>query len=262
MNRLTSNKLILEELKHILKYEDNQDESIISLHDISILIKKENFKFNRMYITNINKEIVNTQNNVKIIVSNFNYDKEELILTLNDSEHYKIICTKENNKLNINVLNTKKHFSCLNLYKKEISDIYDEFMSYKDYMKQNINNGKSFNSSFLINITHEGVSIFTRNYNEEDNKKFILSSYYPRGIYADKNNNQFIITAYNSKENYLLRTDSNEIKELISDIENKIFKNIYIKIEDCPEWTKDKLYEIRKSELSNTKIKKKIKKHC
>ena len=243
MNRLTSNGLILEEIKHILKYEDNKDESVISLYDLSILVRKENFNFNRMAIINTNKEITDRCNNIRTIVNGFNYDTEELMLTLIYDEHYKVNCTKENGKLNIKVLNNKKQFGFLNFHKKEISDIYDEFMKYKNYMTERTLGCKSTNSSFLVNITSEEVSIFTKKNIDDDQFKFFLSS-------------------RNSDIKYVCITDSEHIKILITDIENKIFKNIYVKIENCPMWIQEKLNEINQRKLTDTKMKKKTKKHC
>lgn len=243
MERLTSNKLVLEEIKHILKHEYNQNENEISLYDLSILIRKENFNFNKMAIINTNKEITDRCNTIRTIVNGFNYDTEELMLTLIYDEHYKINCTKKDGKLNIKVLNTKKQFGFLNYHKKEISDIYDEFMKYKDYMTQRTLGCKSTNSSFLVNITNEEVSIFTKTKIEDEEIKFLLS-------------------AQNSNIKYKCVTDCENIKLLISDLENKIFKNIYIKIENCPEWIQTKIAETKQLELTKKKIKKKIKKHC
>ena len=242
MNRLTSNGLILEEIKHILKYENNNDENTISLYHLSILIRKENFNFNRMAIINTNKEITDRCNNIRTIVNGFNYDTEELMLTLIYDQHYKINCTKEDGKLKIKVLNTKKQFSFLNYHKKEISDIYDEFMKYKDYMIQRTLGCKSTNSSFLVNITNEEVSIFTKTNIDDEKVKFLLS-------------------AKNSNIKYLCITDSEHIKILITDVENKIFKNIYVKIENCPEWIQEKIAETKTNDFPKNKQKKKLKKH-
>ena len=46
-----------------------------------------------------------------------------------------------------------------------------------------------------------------------------------------------------------MKCNSSIVNEAFKNNEDEIFKRIFVRIEDCPEWSKKMLYEIRKNQL-------------
>lgn len=240
MNQIKSNINLLEELKKIISYRDRNDETIVSLYDLSSLIKKKNLNYSQMMTRNFKTVLNNNCNGIKIHIHNINYDTEELILTLDYTKQYRIACKKENGSIILTPVNQIPNFIISKFNTEQISLIYDNVMQYKDYIKEEYYRIPSSNSSFLINIIPQGISIYKEN---NDKKEFILSS-------------------YTFKEECILHTNSNDIKEIITNNEELILKNTFIKIEKCPKWAQNKLYKDRLTQIKNNNLPKvkKIKK--
>ena len=60
---------------------------------------------------------------------------------------------------------------------------------------------------------------------------------------------KFKLELNNRSDQYEWRTNSYIIASTISESEHEIFKKVFVKIEDCPEWSRDDLYKIRKNQL-------------
>ena len=116
---------------------------------------------------------------------------------------------------------------------KELSQIYDEFRKYEDYILEEERYVKSNNSRFLVDINHYGVDLFVRD--RFYSKKFSLNS-----------------KVYN-KNKYDYDCNSAIVASAIFGNEDEIFKRIFIKIEDCPKWSREALYEIRNNQLLKQK---------
>ena len=48
---------------------------------------------------------------------------------------------------------------------------------------------------------------------------------------------------------YRIECNSGIINELLKDNEDEIFKRVFVRIDDCPEWCRQRLYEIRQNQL-------------
>lgn len=227
MNETINNKNTLKELQKILLYKDRADDTIISLYDLSLLIKKKNTNMQKTISKNL-KKIINTNcSAISMRINNVNYDTEELIIILNFDKTYTISCKKESDKLIFTETNNTPNFIVSNFNIEELSLIYNNCMKYKDYVKEEYYRVSSSNSCFLINITKEGITLF---YEKDKDQKFLISSYV-------------------FKDDYILTTESTFIKDLLKNNEDLIFKNTYIKIENCPKWAQKKLYQLRQKQI-------------
>lgn len=233
---LISKKEILEEIKNVLKQENNKQSDCISLYDVLNLIKETNSIFDEMdlryhnLICNIIDESDTDYYSYDVVGPNFNYEKEELTLTLIKDKGFEDICfSKKNGNLYIkhtNATDTKKIFAILS---GVLSNCYDDFMKYKQFYSEYKSRIRPVNSNFFISIHNYKISLYSSAL--EITSDFVL--------YNDINDNR-----------YKYSCNSNQILNAVTKYEDKIFKKIYIKIDDCPKWSRDVLYYFRKKELN------------
>lgn len=237
MNNLTINKNLLEEIQKTLLYKDNFDENIISLYELSLIIKKKHQNMKKMIIRNSKKAINNNCNNISLHISSVNFKTGELILILDFGNTYKIRCKKENGKIILTPFNNTPNFIISNFNIEELSTIYDNVMKYKEYVTEECYRVTSTNNNFLTNITKDGVSVYSK----------------------QESKNDFIISSYVFKDHFVLNTESSLINQILKNNEVLILKNTYIEIEKCPKWAQEKLYQLRQKtiiEQKATKVKK------
>ena len=58
-------------------------------------------------------------------------------------------------------------------------------------------------------------------------------------------------------DEYRYDCNSSLILDILKDNEDLLFKKIFVRIEDCPEWTREALYNKRKHQLEEEKKKQK-----
>lgn len=108
-----------------------------------------------------------------------------------------------------------------------ISQLYDVALQYNRIFDYDVRDIKSMNSDVLIEFIGSSIGIsFTY-----DSKK------------------EFDLTLNSRSGQYRWWTNSYKIASTISESEQEIFKKVFVKIEDCPEWSRDDLYKIRKNQL-------------
>ena len=118
--------------------------------------------------------------------------------------------------------------------------MYDELLKYadyKDYMAQTTNR-KPINSNFNVSISNHGIIISVKDFNSWYGNELELSasSSYEDG-YELKCNSSIVINAFRGNE-------------------EEVFRRIYVKISDCPEWCQSILYETRQNQLLATEQRK------
>ena len=114
-----------------------------------------------------------------------------------------------------------------------LSEMYDELLKYADYKdyKYTKNDIKPVNSNFSIKISNHGVWIIVKDFTNKYLKELeLFAPSYDNG--------------------YELECNSSIINEAFNGKETEIFKRIFIKISDCPEWSQTMLYEIRQNQLA------------
>lgn len=247
---ITSSSEIVEEIKSILLAEKNNSSDCISLFDIVQLLKKTTYDYERVkkryqhQFNNIIKNIFG--NGGRIIVYDFDYRKKLLkigfkILSLEfrgssatydplKKDYEEINFAKQNGDLYIVNSKTwydKKVFAALS---SKLSMLYDELISFSDYKNTNYyipNIIKSVNTNFWIDISVNGV-----------------------GILVKPLENSYLLFSRSYSNDYLIECNSSIVIESLKNKESEIFKRIFVKIDDCPEWCQATLYEMRQNQLA------------
>jgi len=228
---INSTTKILEEIKNILTQEVNIDPNNISLYDVSKLMKEKNFEYEHIidsYEENMEYMLENKYGRGYIKISDFSYKKNELEIKVTigylDTSH-KIVFSKKDGDLYIVSSKTIHGQDILILLGNELSKIYDKLLEYKEYKTTGFLNPISINSNFKIDLNIYHTSIFNE---------------YKR---------EFDISSYSYKDGYDYTCNSNNIINVTKGNEDELFKRIFVRIEDCPEWTRNILYERRKNQL-------------
>lgn len=226
---------ILEELKNILISEKNKDKNCISLYDILNLIKKENYQYNKTkesYESQLEHIINSKYADVGIIVYGFDYDTNELKIGFSYFDDYdKINFAKKDGDLFITQSETHRGNDVLAVLGDTLSNLYDVFEQYRDFKKQYNFGFKSINSNFLIDVSQYGVNIYARSKVNDFGRDFKLKAYSYKNEYEYDCNSNVVISAFRGQE-------------------VEILKRVFVRIEDCPEWSQPVLYEIRQNQLA------------
>lgn len=244
---ITSRQQILEEIKKILTSNKIKNSDCVSIYDVLILTLKMSNNYEELikkYDEHI-KYLIKQEFgiNCNIIIYNFNYDKNELIVGFKYySDNYdEIIFKKDENDLFISKSETYRAKDILETVGTELSQLYDEFIKYSLYKKDYIFKVNPVNSNFLVNMSPGLVGIGVLVPNRILSYDFKLDFYFVTNKYKYDCNSTAIIDAFKGNE-------------------EEIFKRIFVKIDDCPKWCQDALYERRKIQLEEEqKIEDKIK---
>lgn len=246
--KIVLNKEVLEEIKRLFQEELNTNPDCISLYDLSQLIKKSHEQEVNMNVRYKNKLdnilYLNNSENIygDIYFIGFNYFKKQLKIKYYVSRNLeKVIYCKKDNDLYI-ASTTDEYFAqkTLVVLGNQISKLYDEYLEHKEYYAkiENYSYPKSVNSNFHICIGIVGINISSNIEPKAKENIFSLSTEY-------------------SKSDYRYKCNSNNIINEIKGHESELFKRIFIKIEDCPEWTRPILSEQRKKQLDKQQQNKK-----
>lgn len=237
---LSNSKQILEEIKRIITQPRNKDNRAISLYDVAMLLKKQycQLEIIKEKYKNIFDCLVKNKfgYGYLVVIHNFNYETNELHISFG-SHHSELddIYFKKNDDLYVTKSETSRSRTSeiLKLLGDDLSKLYDEFIKNRDFKKQ-INYGfKSRNSQFYVDIGSHGVEIYALNTS-------IVSA-----LLAD-----FKLSMYSYKNEFEYNCNSANVINELEGNENELFKRIFVKINDCPEWMRVQLYKIRQNQLA------------
>lgn len=249
--KLTSNSEIVGEIRDIFTMEEpdcfsetpNEEseflrvikaEEFTSLYEIAILLNKESKRrldIEMYYEKEIEMALAKKDDRFdSSLVNIVGFNKEELEIDFAYSRYssYDPIYFKKNG----DDLYVSRHKSCW--YEEVlagaylvISKVYDELLKMQKIKDTTYTKIKPLNSNFNIKISEYGVSV-----KDIDNytSKFELSTSTVSGKTKCNCNSSIVLSAVDGKE-------------------WDILKKIYVKIEDCPEWMKQELYDRRKQQL-------------
>ena len=244
---ITSRTEILEEVKNVLLAQNNKDNDCISLYDVLMLLKKINNEYEsveKRYKNRFNYDVKERLGESRsVCYHGFDYEKNILHISFkyySSSDYADMYFAKQNGDLYVVKSEscwTDEVFSALS---SSLSEMYDELLKYADYMdyKFTKNARKPVNSNFNVKISHHGVWLTV----EDFNNRYM---------------NELELFAPSYKDSYELKCNSSIVNEAISGKETEIFKRIFVKISDCPEWSQAMLYEIRQNQLAEEQRKQK-----
>lgn len=222
----TKAKEVLQELKSILEYDEdeNKDENSISLYDILKVMREkteEEILLDRKLKKTIYDAYYPKMSLADIVLADIEKDYENGELIIRGATFI-----KQNGDL---ILKSNNYYPFQDILYKcgdAISKRYDEFMEntsfYRDRMT--MTNVRSTNSSFRINSDDEFLSF-------GDGMVFELK------------------TTIEGKREYMLDCNSYNLASFFEDNEYELFNKIFVKIDDCPKWSRKDLYKIRKRQL-------------
>lgn len=236
----------LEEVKSVLMTKENYDCSVISVYDILKFldgIKKESNKLIEDF-NNI-REFAREENFEGITFNFFNYNKKELHITLRRKYHNEnIYMVLAEEKGNIYL----KEKSC-SAWDTEINNTIYKFGHFFEKFFKNISHDKYKN--FFTSNTKERIESINSNFLLSfDSKKIVVSSESNSFSQSDK-----LEFGYDFESEKYGSDGSITISNILKNNEDLFLKRILINIEDCPEWTKSHLYEIRRKEIGVLKVK-------
>ena len=167
------------------------------------------------------------------VLYDFDYEKKQLRIGFKywSDDYDKIVFSKRDGDLYIVESESLKSQNILMFIGKNLSILYDEFMKYYDFKRLSTYKTKPLNSNFNVAISQYGVGIYV---NSILSKDFKLSSYCFKNEYDYECNSTFVLSALQGKE-------------------AEIFKRIFVRIDDCPEWSRQALYQIRQNQLEEEK---------
>lgn len=243
---INNNIQVLEEIKKVFSSKSNNDINSISLYDVFAVMKQEYYKlikienlYNYM-IKCILKETFSMDAISEIY--GFDYTKNELKIGF--SKYWANDCNEICfSKKDGNIYITKSEDSCSNEILDSIGDVlsrlYDEYIELKDFSTQFSNNIKSINSNFLVNITSDDINVHMNSKTSDSNKDFSL------------------LHSVHNSDKYKCKCNSSLLFDVVNNNEDQIFRKIFVRIEDCPEWMRDLLYKIRKKQVEYQTIEEK-----
>lgn len=237
---LNNSKEILEEVAELFTQEKTKDTDCISLYDITNLIKKFNNGYNHIrkrYEKHFENILSKKYYDSSIIIFDFDYKKKQLKIGFSysyRSDYKKIVFTKQNDDLCVVESESPYSQQLLTLIGKGLSELYDEIIKFSDFKNQFSFNKKALNSNFLVDISQHGVDIYVNSKSNRFSQDFKLSYLSYEKEYHYECNSTSVLTGLQGKE-------------------DKIFKSIFVKIDDCPEWSKQTLYKMRQKQLAEEK---------
>ena len=118
-------KELLKDLEKILLYQDKYSDKVISLYDLSKVIKKKNLYYKKMLAKASKTTIQNNCENIQFHIESINYDTNEVILSLEFGHNHQIVCKKVNNEIILTPLNPSPNFTLSRFNTDEISSLYE-----------------------------------------------------------------------------------------------------------------------------------------
>ena len=236
---VTKSVKVLEEVKNVLLSESNKDSDCISLYIVAQALKIIKKSHSKMIIKHINqlKSIVKDAG-LKynyILIWDSQFSNGELELSLGDNSGVKhVTFAKDDDELYIKQNETStSNEKIFMLFGSTIAHVFEEDMLYyKNALSNYTHECESVNSNLYVTIADDGVYI-----SDSTTAK------------------SFELCFSTSKDSYSCESNSYKIVNALSGKGDEIFKKIFVKIEDCPEWSRDYLYEIRQNQLEEEKIK-------
>ena len=225
---------LLKELKEILSAESITDCDCISIYSVINLIYSTYQKLERVekrYENELNKRLKKNGSSFYVEKCWFDYEDYELMIHVLDDAIREIVFSKINNDLKIVECHTEMSMYLLKICGDILLKIFDFYDSLSDMENVELMEMKSVNSNFGVVIDKYYVKI-----SEFDKIKYVYDFIF-----------KYIVENNEYKWNY----NSNDVMSVIRGNELEILKRIFVKIDQCPKWMRDDLYEIRKRQLQS-----------
>lgn len=221
---------IIASINQVLESEGNLNTGYISAYDLASIITAINHEEHakeRSFKYKIDADIeYNIGDSASIVIYDFDYENSLLKVGFKryrTSKWEDITFSKKHGDLRIVEAESIYAKEVLSSCHKDLSDYYDYCLSIKDYKKDWSHNVRSLDGNMRVTASHTGVTIRDNTY---VSSKLEINS-----------------PSYSSK--YSVECNSSKVLEALNNNKNNLFKKVYIKIEDCPEWCKQRVLDFR-----------------
>jgi len=230
---MSDTKMNVQEVKRVLngRLSDNLD--VISIYNITKAIEQKRKKLMKKVMDSqkiINKRIKESYGNdvetPVVYIKKFESRKENLVIEIHYLNKKYQVCFSKEDELYLKKANTKLALNVLYIAGDILDEIYDESLDFYLFASRGMKI-KTINLPLTFKISCNKVSLYMK-------KVFSKKS-----LYLD----------YSMKDKSYRFWGLNSFYELIKNNEPQVFKNIYVKINDCPKMMQDTLREIRANEL-------------
>jgi len=233
--QLSNKKDILEEIKKVISLEDLNDEESISIYDIFKLINKyyKLIEKKKNYYKGIIVGNVESKFGGIFVTHGYNYETHEFKCSYAPTlyhDYEDIVFSYDNEDL---YLKKSNYYFAKDIFSSTSSSIcnYLKYLNEIKNIKEEYKFGiRPINSNFYVDINYNFVSIKDSGW-----------------IFSDN----FELGYHNYKKDFEYKCNSGNIIDVVKGNEELIFKNIFIRIKDCPLWMQEELYNIRKEQLKN-----------
>lgn len=237
-DRVENKNSLLEELNFLYDSSNRpKDEDVIDLYSVYTLFKsskKAQSKIEGIFdsrIENAMKNAINEQ--IYIYGITFDKDKNEIELRYNSAytdQTKKIIFSKKDEEVYIVKSNTTDANEIFNEISHIISQAFDELKAFEE--KHDF-----FDSNYCIDVVNSSLKASINT--------FDISLYRNSGLIKK----DFELSFSNTFDSKDINCNSSLIINIVKNNEIKLFKNTFVKIEDCPKWMREILYQTRKQNL-------------
>lgn len=238
----------MERLEGVLKSDELLNEQCVSLYDVFLLTQQfycEYKAYERKMRKLINDKLKNINEGFYVILHDMDYSTyiAHLVVVKKQNvlcEYEEIFFAKDEMGIYIDELKGKNFFDeqILTIIGGEMLELYDYQLMCENKKSQNSCSVKTLNSEFYSNISRSYVEIYL----EIDGIK------------------RFDINLYTYSDKVKCKCGSSKLMQLLKREYKKFYSNIFVKIEDCPEWMHGSLIKIREEQVQKREKEKKKRK--
>lgn len=238
----------IENMEELLKSDEPLEEDCVSLYDVFLLTQQfycEYKAYERKIRKLINDKLKAIDEGFYVILYDMDYSTRlsHLVVVKNKKvlcDYEEIFFGKGEKGIYIDELKGKKFFNdqILTIIGDEMLKFYDYQLMCEDKRMQNSCYVKTLNSEFYSNISRSYVEIYLEN----------------NGV------RKFEINLYSYSDRVKCKCSSSKLMQLLKREPKKLYSNIFVKIEDCPEWMQSSLIQIREEQLLKLEKEKKKRK--
>lgn len=237
-DRVENKNSLLEELNFLYDSSNKpKEEDVIDLYSVYRLYKstkQAHLRIEEIYSSRIENILKNNlDEDIYLYGISFDKEKNEIELRYNkvhSSQTKRIVFSKKDNDVYIVKSYTKEADNVFNEIADVISEAFDEL--------------KTFEEKHDFSDSNYNIDVINSNLKASINM-FDISLYRKKGTFKKDFELSFSNT-FNSKD---IECNSSLIINLVKNNEIKLFQNTFVKIEDCPKWMREILYQTRKQNL-------------
>ena len=234
-------KSLFSVVNDILRYKDDLNEELISLHNLLYVIRglDEKSKLDKNSLKyDVQMDISVRLGYDKLELFDINYIDNSLVMLFKKdkkSDFKPITFIKENGELKVLKSDSEYAEDILLAARKTLTEYYDYCLNNKPYNIETVTNVETQQDRFLASISKGGVKAYYESINGELKIVSPVSPYIGEVI-----------------------TNDSATYKLVNENSDDVMRNLYVRISDCPSWCRQKAIEARIREVKEVVKQRKI----